>query len=183
VTITAQQAWQVFQQAEQIYSKVQVDEALDNIAADISRDLAGHNPLIICVMSGALVTMGQLLTRLHFPLEIDYVHASRYRGETRGSELHWLARPQSNLKGRTVIVVDDILDEGYTLAAILKDFREHGASDVRSAVLVNKIHQRRLDNLQADYVGLDVEDRYVFGYGMDYHNYLRNVDGIYAVAE
>lgn len=183
MSVSPQQAWQVFQQADCLYNKQQTEAALDKIAADITRDLAEQNPLFICVMSGALVTMGQLLTRLSFPLEIDYVHASRYRGETRGSELHWLARPQANLKERTIVVVDDILDEGYTLAAILKDFREHGAKDVRSAVLVNKIHERRVDNLQADYVGLDVEDRYVFGYGMDYHNYLRNVDGIYAVAE
>lgn len=183
MTVTPQQAWQVYQQADCLYSHEQVGKALDNMAQAITRDLAGQNPLFICVMSGAVVTMGHLLTRLAFPLEVDYVHATRYRGDTRGGELHWLARPQSNLKDRTVVIVDDILDEGYTLAAILKDFREHGARDVRSAVLVNKRHKRRVEDLQADYVGLDVDDRYVFGYGMDYHDYLRNVDGIYAVAE
>lgn len=183
MTVTPQQAWQVFQQADCLYDKQAVEMALDTMAVQISKDMADQNPLFVCVMSGALVTLGHLLTRLQFPLEIDYVHATRYRGSTQGGEIVWLAQPRKEIKDRSIIVVDDILDEGYTLAEIIREFHARGAHDVRSAVLVNKLHERRYQDLQANYVGLDVDDRYVFGYGMDYHDYLRNIDGIYAVAE
>ncbi len=181
--ISPQQAWQVYQQARCLYERSAVETALDSMAQHLTADLADHNPLFLCVMSGALIPMGHLLTRLEFPLEIDYLHATRYRGQTQGGEIHWLARSKTHLQGRTVVVVDDILDEGYTLAAILEDCRIQGAADIRTAVLVNKNHERRYQGLSADYIGLEVDDHYVFGYGMDYHGYLRNVAGIYAVVE
>jgi len=137
--------------------------------------------LLLCVMTGGLVTASELFIRLDFPLQLDYLHATRYQGGTRGSELQWITRPSQDLEGRTVLVVDDILDEGLTLAAILDYCREQGAAAVYSMVLVEKQHDRKASDLKADFVGLPVEDRYVFGYGMDYHGYLRNVRGIYAV--
>lgn len=183
MSVTAEQAWKVYQHADCLYDAAAVERAIADMAERITTDLGDKNPLFVCVMSGALITMGRLLTHLRFPLEIDYVHATRYRGETRGGEIQWLARPRVPLQDRVVVVVDDILDEGVTLAAILEDFRSHGATDVRTAVLVDKLHDRRYQNLQADYAGLQVGDRYVFGYGMDYHDYLRNINGIYAVAD
>jgi hypoxanthine phosphoribosyltransferase len=111
------------------------------------------------------------------------VHATRYRGGTRGEGIDWIARPRTSLDGRTVLIVDDILDEGHTLVAIIEDCRRRGAAEVRSAVLVEKLHQRRAPGLRADYVGLRVEDRYLFGCGMDYHERHRQHAAVYALAK
>ncbi|MEO7557992.1 MAG: hypoxanthine-guanine phosphoribosyltransferase [Gammaproteobacteria bacterium] len=180
MSITAQQALDVFEQAELLYSQAQVEAALTRMAAAISAQLKDSNPLVLCVMTGAVIPAGQLLTQLDFPLQLDYIHATRYRGQTQGGELHWLVKPICSLQGRVVLIIDDILDEGFTLAAIVEDCRAAGARAVYSAVLVDKIHGRK-QGMQADFVGLNVEDRYVFGYGMDYKGYLRNAAGIYAV--
>jgi len=168
------------QEADCLYDQRQVGRALDDMARTITARLGEKNPLLLCVMSGALIPAGHLLTRLDFPLEIDYIHATRYGGATSGGELHWFAEPHESLRDRVVLVVDDILDEGITLAAILEHCRHRGVRELYSAVLVEKQHQRK-NGLAADFVGLTVPDRYVFGYGMDYKGYLRNAPGIYAV--
>ncbi|GAB4297265.1 MAG: hypoxanthine-guanine phosphoribosyltransferase [Thiohalomonadaceae bacterium] len=180
MSVTPQQAAQVYREADCLYSRAEVDAAIAAMAGAITAQLRDSNPLVLCVMTGALIPMGQLLTHLDFPLQIDYVHATRYRGETCGGELCWLARPRHPVQDRVVLVVDDILDEGITLQAILAELRAQGARAVYSAVLVEKEHARK-NGLQADFVGLTVPDRYVFGYGMDYKDYLRNAPGIYAV--
>jgi len=173
----------VLETAEQLYSQQDVEQALDRLAAEIKQAMGDKDPLLLCVMTGGLVPASELFIRLKFPVQLDYLHATRYQGTTGGSELKWITAPSQSLRDRTVLVVDDILDEGLTLAAILQYCREQGAKEVYSVVLVEKIHDRRESNLQADFVGLRVEDRYVFGYGMDYHGYLRNVRGIYAIAD
>ncbi len=181
--MTPQQAYEVYRQAETLCSAEAVDAALDRMASEITAVLADKNPLVLCVMTGAVVVTGQLLTRLDFPLQLDYIHATRYGAETRGGAIRWLARPQSPLSGRAVLVVDDIVDEGHTLAAIMEYCREEGAAEIHLAALVEKRHGRKAPGLQADFVGLEVEDRYVFGFGMDYKGYLRNLPGIFAVKE
>ena len=173
----------VLEAADQLCTQAEVEAALDRMAADIEQAISGRNPLLLCVMTGGLIVSSELFTRLQFPVQLDYLHATRYQGTKGGNVLKWITRPSQNLKGRTVLVVDDILDEGLTLAAILDYCHAQGAAAVYSAVLVEKIHQRKSADLKADFVGLRVEDRYLFGYGMDYHGYLRNVKGIYAVAD
>ena len=157
-----------------------LNKVLDTLAKQITEDLSDKTPLILCVMTGGLIPTGHLLTRLSFPLELDYIHATRYRGETSGGELHWIQEPSISLQGRNILIVDDIFDEGITLVEISKYCKEKGAANVHTAVLVNKIHNRKAD-FKLDYVGLDIEDRYLFGFGMDYKNYLRNVNAIHAV--
>jgi len=183
MALTARQAHAAFANAELLCPKEEVEAALDRMAGEIGTRLGARDPLILCVMMGGLIPTARLLARFDFPLQLDYVHATRYRGATRGGELHWKCRPETPLTDRVVLVVDDILDEGLTLAAILDYCRAQGAKAVYSAVLVEKLHERKADGLRADFTGLQVEDRYVFGYGMDYHGYLRNVKGIYAVAD
>lgn len=173
----------VLENADQLFSQKEVEQALDRLAGDIKRTLGNQDPLLLCVMTGGLVPASELFTRCDFPVQLDYLHATRYQGTVGGAELKWITAPSQSLDGRTVLVVDDILDEGLTLAAILDYCRAQGARAVYSAVLVEKLHERKADGLRADFVGLQVEDRYVFGYGMDYHGYLRNVKGIYAVAD
>ena len=166
-----------------IYDATSVHRALDRMAADITGRLGKTLPVILCVLTGGIIPMGQLLTRLCFPLEIDYLHVTRYRGDTQGQDVQWVCKPGISLQDRTVLVVDDILDEGHTLASILRHCEQEGARQVTSAVLIQKLHGRRLPEISADYVGLEVDDLYVFGFGMDYKGYLRNLNGIYALGE
>jgi hypoxanthine phosphoribosyltransferase len=168
--------------ADLLHSEQEIEIAIDKMAQEINIALADHNPLLLCVMNGGVVTFGKLLTRLSIPLTIDAINASRYQNLTSGGRIEWLVKPVTSLKGRTVLLVDDILDEGITLQAICQYCREQGATAVYSAVLVDKIldHQKPIT---ADFIGLKVENRYVFGYGMDYKGYLRNAPGIYACKE
>lgn len=175
---------QVLEKAECLHDLRAVESALDKMAKEITQQLSAKNPLILCVMVGALIPAGHLLTRLNFPLEVDYIHATRYRGTTRGGDLHWLVEPRESLKNRTILVIDDILDGGITLAAILDYCRQAGAKEAFTAVMVNKIRKRDPGvNFDPDFVGLETEDRYLFGFGLDYEGYLRNAPGIYAVAK
>ena len=174
---------EVSQKATLLFTTNEVEAALDRMAINIQEKLHDKNPIILCVMIGGLVPMGNLLPRLDFPLEVDYIHATRYRGDIVGGELIWKVRPSADLTNRTVLVVDDILDGGVTLAAIIEEVTKLGASEVFSAVLVDKHHKRVPNGLKnADFVGLQVDDHYIFGYGMDYNEYLRNAPGIFVVA-
>jgi hypoxanthine phosphoribosyltransferase len=172
----------VYDKSSCLFTTNEVEAALDRMAMKIHEKLQDKNPVIICVMVGGLVPLGNLLLRLDFPLEVDYVHATRYKGEITGGDLLWKVKPSTNLAARTVLVVDDILDGGITLAAIIAEIKNMGAGEVYSAVLVDKYRKRVPNGLKkADFVGLEVEDHYIFGYGMDYNEYLRNAPGIFVV--
>lgn len=178
--VTPQLVKDVYDKADCLYSHEQVDAAITLLADQLTQTFYDTNPIILCVMTGGLVVASELLLKLHFPLQLDYIHATRYGDETAGNELKWLVSPRQPLGGRNVLIVDDILDEGYTLQAIIEYCRSCGVADVKSAVLVDKQHDRRGGLAAADFYALKVPDRYVFGYGMDYKGYLRNVPGIYA---
>lgn len=170
-------------QADCLYDRATIDEALDAQARLLTERLERSNPLAMVVLHGGLIYAGHLLTRLNFRLQQDYIHATRYRGEqTGGSELHWLAAPHSELSGRSILLLDDIFDEGHTLKAIMDYCLENGAKEVVTAVLLTKQHDRGIA-MKPDYSALEVEDRYVFGFGMDLHHSWRNANGIYAVKE
>jgi len=183
MSIDGTQLRAVRDQADLLYSRRDVEQALDKMATAIERQIGEKDPLMLCVMTGGLIATSELFTRLRCPVQLDYLHATRYVGTEGGDELNWITPPSKSLAGRTILVVDDILDEGLTLAAILQYCREQQAREVYSAVLVEKLHDRKHGDLQADFCGLQVEDRYDFGYGMDYHGYWRNLRGIYAVAD
>jgi hypoxanthine phosphoribosyltransferase len=180
--MTLLEAQQLLDQAECVASADTVQTVIDRLANDIAHNLAGQFPLVLAVMGGAVVFAGQLLPKLSFPLEFDYLHVTRYRGQTHGGEMEWRVLPGQNVVGRNVLVLDDILDEGETLAAIRDKLLHMGAAQVWSAVLTNK------DNglakpIRADYVGLDVPNRYVFGCGMDAYGLWRNLPAIYALKD
>lgn len=167
--------------ADLVHDQATLAAAITRIAAEIDDELDGDEALFVTVMQGALVFAGQLATAIKTPLQFDYVHATRYRGNTVGGELHWIKRPSRPLAGATVLLVDDILDEGHTLDAIRRWCLEQGAARVLLVVLCEKRHGRGVPGLRADFCGVDVPDRYVFGYGMDYHEQGRNLAAIYAV--
>jgi hypoxanthine phosphoribosyltransferase len=180
--IDVKTAQAVHGRAKQLYTRERVEQAIDIMAEQITEVLQDRNPLLLTVMQGGVVLTGGLLTRLTFPLQIDYLHVTRYHSKTTGSMLEWIVRPLAVLKNRVVLIVDDILDGGITLAEIVKTVRQAGAEKVYSAVLLDKKNVRSPEGLaHADFTGLSIDNHYVFGYGMDYHEYLRNATGIYAV--
>lgn len=180
--MTSLDAQQLLDDAECIASEEEVQAVLDRLAGEIALGLRDTFPLVLAVMGGAVVFAGQLLPRLRFPLEFDYLHVTRYRGKTEGGEVEWRVLPGQNVVGRNVLVLDDILDEGETLAAIRDKLVDMGAAHVWSAVLTNK--DNGLDKpMQADFVGLDVPNRYVFGCGMDAYGLWRNLPAIYALKD
>jgi hypoxanthine phosphoribosyltransferase len=169
----------VSQDAECLYTEAEVEVAIARLGEVLTARYRDSNPLVLAVVNGGIIFCGKLLTHLAFPLELEAIHASRYRGKTRGSLLEWRLLPTLPLQDRAVLVVDDVLDEGFTLAEIIAYCRKEGAASVETAVLVDKLLDRAKP-CRADYVGLTAPDRYLFGYGMDYKNYLRNAAGIYA---
>jgi hypoxanthine phosphoribosyltransferase len=171
---------QLLAQSELIHSAQQVQVAIRRVAQEITQSLSEQNPVVMCVMGGGVVFAGQLLTELNFPLEFDYVHASRYQNTTVGNTLHWQAMPKLELNNRTVLLIDDILDEGITLKEIQQKCLSLGATNVQCAVLVEKDLPHRKP-IQADFVGLTVPNRYVFGCGMDAYGWWRNLADIRAL--
>jgi len=159
-----------------------IDAAIDCMAQGITKRLSNTDPLILAVMNGGLILAGRLLPLLDFPLELSWIHATRYGHGSQGGEIEWHAPPSADVQGRTVLVVDDILDVGHTLLATIHRLLEQGAGEVFSAVLVDKQHSRKaVPGLKADFTGLELPDRFLFGSGMDYRGYWRNAVGIYAV--
>lgn len=180
--ISNQQARDILSNAELLFTGEQVTAAVHLVAQEINATLADQHPLVLSVMGGAVVFTGQLLPLLNFPLDFDYVHVSRYGNAKQGGEMHWKVAPRENVRGKVVLVVDDILDEGETIAAIKQRVMELGATRFYSAVFADKANGRDKP-IRADFIGMSVPDRFVFGYGMDIHGAWRNLPAIYAVRE
>jgi len=168
-------------EADLIYSSEEIEAAIERMAGEITLALTEKNPVILCLMIGGVVFTGKLLPLLNFPLQLDYIHATRYQGEINGGTLHWIRKPTIELQDRHVLIVDDILDEGTTLKAIVEECERQQVKTIQTAVLADKQLNRERTFEKADFTGVTVPNRYVFGYGMDYKEYLRNAPGIYAV--
>jgi len=174
------QAWNVLEDSDLVASAAEIQAAIDRIAAEIQKRLAEAYPLVLAVMGGAVVFAGQILPKLRFPLDFDYIHASRYGAATRGAAVEWRVSPPPDIRGRSVLVLDDILDGGDTMAAIRARLLELGAREFHCAVLVEKVLQREKP-IAADFVGLRIADRFVFGCGMDAKGFWRNLPEIRAM--
>lgn len=177
-----QQARILLENAELIRSEAEVQAAVQSVAQAINMALADQHPLVLSVMGGAVVFTGQLLPLLDFPLDFDYLHVSRYGNDKQGGELHWKVAPRENVAGRVVLVLDDILDEGETLHAVRQRVMELGATRFYSAVFTDKMNGKDKP-IRADFVGMELPNRFVFGFGMDIHGAWRNLPAIYAVKE
>lgn len=180
--LSPDEAWQILRSAERIVSAAEIEAVTARLAAQITDRLAHTVPLVVSVMGGAVVFSGRILPLLNFPLEFDYVHVTRYGDDIRGSSLEWKVRPRVPVAGRTVLVLDDILDEGLTLAAIREGFLAEGAQRVYSAVFADKA-TGKTKPIAADFVGVRLPNRFVFGFGMDVRGAWRNLPDIYALAD
>lgn len=167
--------------AELLFTREQCQDAVARMAEEITRDLGESYPLLLAVMGGAVVFTGQLLPLLRFPLDFDYIHVSRYGAKLAGGNFRWLRMPEPEvIRGRHIVVLDDILDEGHTMAAIQKRLLDMGAAQCRAAVFADKLINREKPT-HGDYIGIHVPDRYVFGFGMDAAHCWRNLGEIYAL--
>ncbi|WP_225763282.1 hypoxanthine-guanine phosphoribosyltransferase [Stenotrophomonas sp. Marseille-Q4652] len=176
---------QALEQADLLVDRPTIDKAIAQIADAIARDYQGEIPVFVSIMNGAMPFAGLLALALGErgqDVQLDYLQASRYHGEA-GGQLVWKHRPVSSLFGRRVILVDDILDEGYTLQGVREWCLEQGATDVRVAVLTVKKHDRCIPGVKADYPGVELPDRFVFGFGMDIDETLRTLPAIYAMKQ
>jgi hypoxanthine phosphoribosyltransferase len=180
--ISLEEYQRVRQTAELLYPVPVIEQAISRLAAEITQALAESCPLVLTVLNGGIIFAGKLISQLDFALEIDSIQATRYRGRVEGGEVTWLKTPEIALKDRTVLLLDDILDEGITLAHIVDYCEREGARQVKTATLIDK-NIGRHKPCTADFVGLEADNRYLFGYGLDYKNVLRNAPGIYACRE
>lgn len=178
--MTPEAARELLSSAELICSEAQVQAAVSRIAKEVSAALSESNPLLLAVMGGATIFAGHLLPQLRFPLEYDYLHATRYGDSTMGGELAWVVEPRATVQGRTVLLLDDILDEGITLAEIRKRLLDNGAEKCYTAVFADK-DIGRIKPIVPDFIGLTLPNRYVFGFGMDVKGAWRNLPAIYAL--
>jgi hypoxanthine phosphoribosyltransferase len=179
---TPEQAIQILRAAEEVCSAEYAVTEVARLAGEITARLGRSAPLVLAVMRGSVMFAGQLLPQLRFPLHFDYLDVTRYRDKTVGGEIAWRVSPGTEVAGRVVLVLDDILDEGHTLAAIREKLLGAGATQFYSAVFADK----RIDRpkpVHADFVGITVPNRYVFGFGMDVHGWWRNLPAIYALRE
>jgi hypoxanthine phosphoribosyltransferase len=180
--VSPQRARELLQSADEVCSAAEAASATQRLAAEITAALCDAHPLVLCVMRGGVVFAGQLLPLLDFPLALDYVDVTRYNNTTQGSALAFHAMPRTDIRGRVVLLLDDILDEGHTLVAIRGELLKRGAHQVLIAVFSEK-DTGRPKPAKADFIGVKLPNRYVFGFGMDIHGYWRNLPAVYALKE
>lgn len=181
--LSNQQIEEALRQSECLVSKLEVEAAYERLAASVNLHYAGQNPIVMVVMNGGLIPAGQLLTQFTFYHRMYYLHATRYRNNQGTSHLEWLSKPNVALAGEDILLIDDIFDEGITLKAVVDELQKQNPKSIKTCVLINKIHDRKIADFSVDFVGLTVADRYVYGCGMDYYGYLRHMPGIYALKE
>ncbi len=174
----------LLEHAEEIFDANAVHKAVGQVASTLNSRFGDPKdaafPLVLSVMGGAVVFTGQLLPQLTFPLEFDYIHVSRYGDDDQGGRVVWKVIPRPNVAGRTIIVLDDILDEGETLAHVKQRLLDMGAAEVILVVFADKTI-RRNKPVKADIVGLVIPDKFVVGFGMDVYGYWRNLPGLWAI--
>jgi hypoxanthine phosphoribosyltransferase len=166
-----------------VATRAEVEAAIERMASEVNAHFGNSPVVLLIVMTGAVMPAAWLAPRLKMPLQMDFIHATRYDGDTEGGELRFRVPPRAELKGQDVLIVEDIFDVGLTLQAIVRYCHEQDAASVHSAVLVRKIHDRPTTGETPEFIGMEVEDKYVFGCGMDAYEYWRQLDEIRALKD
>ncbi|MCX7553505.1 hypoxanthine-guanine phosphoribosyltransferase [Marinicella sp. S1101] len=164
-----------------LISKAKIDQAINQLAQNINQDFKQKNVVFLTIMNGGMIFASALATRLNLNMEMDYLQLSRYGKNQSGGQLVWKYQPEVNMQHTHVILCDDIYDEGHTLAAAHAWCLEKGAISVSSVVLVHKDHDRTYANYKPDYIALNIPDHFIFGYGMDLEEKLRQLPEIYYI--
>ncbi len=181
--ISNQEIEKTLRNSECLISSIEVAAAYERLAAQLNLHYAGLNPIVMVVMNGGLIPAGQLLTHLTFYHRMHYIHATRYRDNEGTNDLDWKFKPDVNIEGEHVLLIDDIFDEGITLKTVVEELSKEKPLSLECCVLLNKEHDRKVKDFDVDFIGINVDDRYVYGCGMDFHGYLRHLPGIYAIKE
>lgn len=181
--ITSHDLQHIKENSDLIFSVSQIKTAVEAMGLELEEKIKDKNAILICVMNGGMTLTADLSRSMACEVRLDYLQVARYRDKTVGGSLHWLKEPQLSLENQTVVLVDDIYDEGYTMEELVSYCEKHGAKEVITAVLLYKQKTSPQVGNKPDIFGLQVPDRYVYGYGMDYKGYLRNVPAIYAISE
>ncbi len=181
--LSSQELQEVKENSDLIFSASQIKTAVEKMGLELETKIKNKNAILICVMNGGIIITSDLLRCMDCDVRLDYLQVARYLEKTVGGSLHWLKEPQLSLEGQTVVLVDDIYDEGYTMDELVSYCKKHGAKEVITAVLLLKRKSTPQVDIKPDIYGLEVTDRYVYGYGMDYKGYLRNVPAVYAISE
>lgn len=172
---------QILNKADLLLNEPQISQIMDKLAQQISSEFQQKLPLVLVVMKGGYFVASELLRRLNFPLEVDYLEATRYGKNTSGACLNWLHKSATQIQARDIILVDDVFDEGITLAEINTYLQDAGANSVKSLVLVEKQVANRKIDFRPDYIGALLPNRFLFGCGMDLAGIWRNLPQIYAI--
>jgi hypoxanthine phosphoribosyltransferase len=167
--------------AREVVPAAAVLAAWDALAASLQREVDAGPCVLLGILVGGMVPLVKVAERLRGDFVMDYCHVTRYLGGTTGGEIRWTQAPRVALGGATVILLDDIFDEGHTLAELRRHCLASGAARVVTAVLARKRHRRPIAGIVPDHVGVEVGDQYVFGCGMDYHERWRHLDSIWAI--
>ena len=181
--ISPQELQDIKDNSDQVFSSMQIKQAVENIGLELEQLIRGKDAIMLCVMNGGLIFTSDLMRSLDCNVRLDYLQVARYMDSTVGGSLHWHNEPQLSLQDQVIVIADDIYDEGYTMEELVSYCKKHGAKEVITVVLLLKRKASRKNHLKPDLYGLEVEDRYVYGYGMDYRGQLRNVPDIYAIPE
>lgn len=177
------EALAVRDRARLVVAAPDVNRAIGRMADEIGAVLRDRAPVVLAVMQGGAFTAVELCKHFRFPYEFDYVHVSSYGRELTGGALEWHVRPRVELAGRTVLLVDDVLDRGATLAALIAELEAAGVEQLYTAVLAVKHLEEALERPAVDFKGVDVGAQYLFGCGMDYNGYWRGLPELYAKEE
>jgi len=171
----------ILEQSSLVAGSAEVTAAIERLAADINAHYGDRPIILLTVMTGAIIPAARLAIRLKMPMRMDFVHATRYAGQTEGGALDFRVPPRLKLQDEDVLIVDDIYDVGLTLELIERYCVSRGARSVNSAVLVRKQHGRETAGELPRFIGMDVPDKYVFGCGMDVYEHWRHLDEIRAL--
>jgi hypoxanthine phosphoribosyltransferase len=160
---------------EILLTEQQIFERTEELAREITDDYRGKNPLLICILKGGLMFLADLMREIQLPLEIDFMAVSSYGDSTESSGVvRILMDLQRNIQGRHVLIVEDIIDTGQTLNYIIENLETRDPASVKVCTLLNKFARREVD-IPLDYVGFDIPDKFVVGYGLDYGEIYRNL--------